>query len=156
MENTPDYISTLEQIIGMLNEESRLIDSGKIKQGQFVIAAMVFPDNALIRVGYITQIRKGVGQFGSDLVFMRKADGKLIVHENQGFWQITEDQEALARKVFVNLPESEDYSHGYSCPNGIREIGYIVETSKSTASTVKSNISITVKKGDSVENISFI
>lgn len=156
-------LQVLQKVISLIDVEngSRLlkcnwVELPEIKQGQFVIAAMIIPDNPLNRVGYITQIRKGVGQFGSDLVFMRLADGSLIVHENQGYWSLTKEQELLARSVFDDLPENEDYSFGYKCPQKIHEYGFIVDDSKSEATPVDGSFKITVTGRDSTEQKTFI
>ncbi|EOZ8645426.1 hypothetical protein ACQWTT_001177 [Acinetobacter baumannii] len=156
MNNEMQRVSILKQIISMLDKESRMVDSDCIQQGQFVIAALILPDNALWRVGYITQIRRKVGQFGSDKVFMRLADESLIVHENQAFWRMTSDQEALARQVFTQLPEKEDYSLGYNCTDKIHEVGFIIENSKSVPSPVENTVNLTISTKDSIEMISFI
>lgn len=83
------------------------------------------------QIGFCVQIRRKRGQFGSDMVFLRHTDGSLVTHENQGFFLMTAEQETLARPLFVELPEQEDYSHGYSCCNKVREVGFVIENSAS-------------------------
>ena len=38
------------------------------------------------KIGIVVQVRLECGAFGSDKVFIRHCDGKLIVHENQAFF----------------------------------------------------------------------
>jgi len=46
-----------------------------------VVAEMIFTDDDK-RIGRLVQIRKGVGAFGSDLLFLRMHDGSLMSFEN--------------------------------------------------------------------------
>lgn len=149
-------LKVLQDVLDMMNEDSRMVCSKNLIQGQIVSTGFILPNNPLSRVGYVTQVRKGVGQFGSDLVFLRLANGRLMTHENQGFFCLNEEQEALARSVFEDLPEDEDYSHGYTCVNKVHEIGFFIENSESTPTPITGNMSITVKHGDKTEHISFI
>lgn len=149
-------LQVLKDVLGMVNEDSVMVHTSNLVQGQMVSAGFVFPDNPLSRVGYVTQVRKGVAQFGSDLVFLRLANGRLITHENQGFWKLNEEQEALARSVFEKLPEDEDYTQGYTCVNKVHEIGFLIENSESIPSPNTSNLTLTVKHKDKIEHISFI
>lgn len=52
----------LKQVITLIDKDSRLIQPWNIKLGQFVIAFLVVPNDALKQVGYITQVRTGIGQ----------------------------------------------------------------------------------------------
>jgi hypothetical protein len=146
----------IQEVLAMINEDSRMVSPDKLHQGQLVATGFVMPNNPLSRVGYVTQIRKGVGQFGSDLVFLRLATGGLMTHENQGFWLLSEEQEALARSVFEDLPENEDYAHGYLCVNKVHEVGFIIEQSKSTPAPISGNLNITVKYGDQTDLIRIV
>lgn len=104
----------------------------KLTQGCMVVTGLQAGAREQERqLGFCVQIRKGRGQFSSDMVFLRHTDGKLITHENQGFFLMTPEQEALARPLFEDLPEDEDYSHGYLCCNKVQEVGFIVENSAS-------------------------
>jgi len=108
------------------------------EQGQFVVTGLNTERNEVKRIGYCVQIRKRRGQYGSDMVFLRHADGSLTTHENQSFIGVNDEQEALARSVFVHLPEEEDYSEGFSCCDKIREVGFIVQDSASRPSPAQS------------------
>ena len=48
-----------------------------------VVVEMVFAEDDK-RIGRLMQIRKGVGAFGSDLIFLRLHDGSLMTFENVG------------------------------------------------------------------------
>lgn len=125
--NELERLNVLKQVTNSIDPDkgSRLCVA--MEQGQFVIAAMVLPDNPMIRVGYVVQIREKAGQFGSKKVFMRLSDGTLITHENQAFWSVGSEQESLIRSVFATLPEDEDYSRGYSCQNKVHKVGFIIK-----------------------------
>jgi hypothetical protein len=57
-----------------------------------------------------------------------------VTHENQGFFLMTAEQELLARPLFEELKEDEDYSHGYLCCDKVQEVGFVVENSASVPS----------------------
>ncbi|MEX3983781.1 hypothetical protein AB4Y45_32885 [Paraburkholderia sp. EG287A] len=104
----------------------------KLTQGCMVVTGLQAGErNQERRLGFCVQIRKGRGQFRSDMVFLRHPDGRLVTHENQGFFLMTPEQEALARPLFEDLPEDEDFTHGYLCCNKVKEVGFIVENSAS-------------------------
>lgn len=83
-------------------------------------------------LGFCVQVRRGRGQFRSDMVFLRHPDGSLGAHENQSYYLMTPEQEALARPLFEHLPEDEDYCGGYSCSEKVHEVGFVIENSAST------------------------
>ncbi|EIX9725650.1 plasmid protein [Klebsiella pneumoniae] len=111
--------------------------------GQFVVAGYN-GGPAESRLGYCVQVRKKVGQFGSDIVFLRHASGTLTAHENNCYVAVTEEQEALARSVFKLLPDDEEPEKGYSDPAGVHETGFVIENSASKASTGGPSVAITV------------
>ncbi|HDH0371879.1 TPA: plasmid protein [Klebsiella variicola subsp. variicola] len=114
-----------------LNDFERMISYDSTpSQGQFVVTGPNFQGNHS-RVGYCVQIRKRVGQFGSDMVFLRHANGSLIVHENNCYCAMDSEQEELARAVFEVLPDDEDYELGYSDCAKVREVGFLIEKSQS-------------------------
>jgi hypothetical protein len=124
---------------------------------QFVTTGLQMGQNKLEKyIGYCVQIRKNCGQFGSDMVFLRHADGSLTTHENQCFYSMTEEQEALARTVFECLPEEEEPELGYKCCQKIHEVGFLIEKSE-TQPSPNTPFSITVTKGDgSIEKSVFL
>lgn len=118
----------------------------KMTQGCMVVTgAQVGTRDRERLLGYCVQIRKGRGQFGSDMVFLRHTDGSLVTHENQSFFLMTEEQELLAKPLFRELPEDEDYSHGYNCCNKVREVGFVIENSASVP-TPDTSFAITVTR----------
>ena len=100
--------------------------------------------NILDYIGYIVQIRVGVGAFGSEICFMRKLDGELITWENQGFLGLSENQSKIANVIFQELIEEEKRNKhiGYTI-NGLNpKTGFIIEKSQdekqnNSSSTIK-------------------
>lgn len=113
-----------------INYEAMINTSGHPGFGQFVVTGMSFQP-LIQRVGYCVQVRRGVGQFGSDMVFLRHADGSLCQHENNCYIALSPEEELLARKIFICLPEDESEDKTYGDVNGIRETGFIIECSVS-------------------------
>lgn len=99
-----------------------------VSLGQFVVTGPIYPRRAVhCQIGYCVQIRTGAGQFGSDVVFLRHADGILTTHENQSYTLVPDEHVHLAQNLFTMLPEDEDFSQGFACTEGIREYGFIIE-----------------------------
>ncbi|MBQ0600773.1 plasmid protein [Klebsiella oxytoca] len=116
--------------------------------GQFVVVGPNFgPIES--RLGYCVQVRKKVGQFGSDIVFLRHRDGNLTTHENNCYVAVSEQQERLARSVFKVLPDEEEPELGYRDPNGVHETGFVIENSASKAATGGHSVVITVRRSTS-------
>jgi hypothetical protein len=161
--NEEKRLSILQTIIDTIDLEkgSRILSSNfsegtQIKQGQFIFALHPFA-SVMLCVGYAVQVRKKAGSFNSDLILIRLANGSLQAWDNQAFFNMSKEQEMLARQVFVDLPENEDYSQGYSTHDKIREVGFLVEDSKSTPPpSSHPNVNITLKDGDTIQHISFI
>lgn len=157
-----ERLKAVEKIIDIrdLEKGSRLLSSNfetnsQIKQGQFVYALHPYADSMQC-VGFAVQIRKKVGSFGSDLILIRLADGRLQAWENQGFFSMHKEQERLARKVFKVIPEEEDYSTGYWYCKKNHEIGFIIENSKPIPPSPTQQLTMTIKEDDQITNISFI
>ncbi|KWU19154.1 hypothetical protein [Burkholderia cenocepacia] len=125
-----------EQILE-LREPANFKMSGKaLTQGQFVVTGMQQGERRVEKhIGFCVQVRVGRGQFGSDMVFLRHPDESLTTHENQSFYVMTAEQETLARQIFSQLPEDEDFTGGYRCCDKIHEVGFLVENSQSRPST---------------------
>ncbi|EKR4921489.1 plasmid protein [Escherichia coli] len=118
--------SELEKVVRINSFYKMISSSDHPSQGQFVVTGPnLIGDYG--RVGYCVQVRKGVGQFGSDAVLLRHADGALIVHENQCYYAMNAEQEALARTVFKALPEAEQYDLGYSDYAGVCKVGFLIK-----------------------------
>lgn len=132
-----DRAARIARIIGTCDPErfvSGLSETSirRLTEGCMVVTGLqAGRSNPERHIGFCVQIRRKRGQFGSDMVFLRHTDGSLVTHENQGFFLMTAEQEALARPLFVELPEQEDYSLGYSCCGKVREVGFVIENSAS-------------------------
>lgn len=136
----------IDRIVRMTDRRAMIGLSSHPAQGQFVVTGMQpWATTRLSMVGFCVQVRVGFGQFGSDMIFLRHADGSLTTHENQCFYALSEDQVALARRVFVMLPEDEDYGHGYRCANKVHEVGFVITGSRSPAAPVKAGMAIRVE-----------
>ncbi len=153
--DTAAVSTAIEKICGSVNENSYMgmfdVGGPYPKRGQFVIRGAHFGAPLLQRVGYVTQIRVGRGQFRSDMYFLRLADGSLITIENDIYLAMTEDQEAIARTVFTIVPEEEgfDENPAYRDCGGVEEKGFIVENSNSKPSPDTSfSIMLTTQKSN--------
>lgn len=69
-----------------------LFQAEEYKYGDLVIpfAAEILGISIEKQICRVVQIRKEIGQFGSDLFFVRHADGDLFVWENQHFYKVKE------------------------------------------------------------------
>ena len=143
---------TVSQILDMVDYYRPLDVAKNGKPGQFVVTGMQVGGGRISRIGYCVQVRKRCGQFGSDMVFLRHHDGGLTTHENQSFYVMTPEQEALARSIFEVLPEEEDYSEGFAV-QGIREIGFVIENSSTRATpNTPFTVTVTEKGSDGTEH----
>lgn len=114
------------------------------EKGMFLLAGPSFSSEVMNRVGYLIQVRKKCGQFGSDRIFLRLADGTIADWQNQAFFKLLPEDEALARSVFECQPDEEDESVGYWDADKVHEIGFIIENSTSTPMPVTDDLSITI------------
>lgn len=82
-------------------------------------------------IGYVVQVRKKAGAFGSDMVLLRHPDGTLKRHENQSYYRMDEYWLKNAKSLFpdgMTPDEYEDYSQAYTIGDGkYPEIGKIIE-----------------------------
>jgi len=137
---TPDMSDTIRQIVALTDYGLSLNFDDKPIEGQFVVTGPQMGGAPERRIGFCVQIRKGRGQFGSDMVFLRHPSGILVTHENQGYFAMTEEQERLARPLFDSLPEDEDYSQGYKCCQKVHEVGFVIVDSASQPSPVSTSM----------------
>lgn len=75
------------------NDKGKLLFKAEDYQyGELVIPCFAGALNVPIerQICRVVQIRKEIGQFGSDLFFVRHADGSLMVWENQSFFRVKE------------------------------------------------------------------
>lgn len=84
-------------------------------------------------VGYVVQVRRKAGAYGSDMVLLRHPDGTLMVHENQLFVRMSRDLRDRVISLFPEdlTPESEDYSKPYTLAGGkYPAIGRVIDPPK--------------------------
>lgn len=85
-------------------------------------------------IGYVVQVRKKAGAFGSDMVLLRHPDGTLMRHENQSYYRMDDFWLERAKALFpegMTPDEYEDYSVAYNLGNGeYPEVGKIIEPKK--------------------------
>lgn len=133
-------IATINKIVSGINSNSYIgmfdVGGPHPKQGEFLIRGTPFASNLIQRLGYVTQIRIGKGQFKSDMYFLRLADGSLITCENDCYIPMTGEQEAMARDIFKTLPEDEGFDSNpeYRDCNGVGERGFLVHNSETVPS----------------------
>jgi len=99
----------------------------KLSFGDFVLSGM--NTNGKQAFGYVTQIRMKCGAFGSDIYFVREANGNLGTHENQSFWKLTKDQANSLAPFFTHLPAeelAENPNLTYTVCGEYEESGFIV------------------------------
>lgn len=114
-----------------------LLDAGDYHYGEFVIPCRVKMFNIPVehQVCRVVQIRKEIGQFGSDLFFVRHADGILTVWENQSFHKVKPeyirkiqtvynrhdaieiDDDEPGKSIGYNYPGNEEYITGFIIPS---------------------------------------
>lgn len=102
-------------------------DSCKLKFGDFVISGLNTLGEQVI--GYVVQIRKKWGAFGSDMFFIREHDGSLLTHENQAFWKLTKTQMEMVKPYFKDTPCDElngNKDLEYTILNEQKASGFIV------------------------------
>lgn len=148
-ESRVDIISRIRKLVDHQRYRSGLLAGadGPLAERQMVVVGASRDPDPEQGIGYCVQVRLGRGQFGSDMVFLRHPDDRLVTHENQGFWVMTPAQEALARPLFATQPEDEDCSHGYKCCGGVHEKGFQVQDSVSSPTPDTAfGITVTVRK----------
>ena len=79
-------------------------------------------------IGYVVQVRKKAGDFGSDMVLLRHPDGTLMQHTNQAYFRMGDAWTKKAMTMFETTPDTEDYTKPYTLGNGMYpEAGAIIE-----------------------------
>lgn len=98
--------------------------SDDFKYGQFVRIGLIQgkPFDFDHCVGFLVQIRKKRGAYGSDQYIIRHSNGKLMTHSNQMFWKISDTLIEDIVKFFPHTPEEEF--------EGNEEIEYNIEGEK--------------------------
>lgn len=153
MTNLSDADRTIiHEVVMSIDREKQYIGTRIPEQGAFIAPALLRDPHIERFVGFCVQVRRKCGAFGSNQVFLRHADGSLVVHENQAFCRLTPAQVERLRPAYDpdSLPDVEDYSHGYEY-RGVTEVGYIIDHSATPASNV-APVRLTVRNanGDTV------
>ena len=82
-------------------------------------------------IGYVVQIRKKQGHFGSDIVLLRTLSGELVRWENQGFMIVPAKDWVELSGEFKELLDDEvahvEANGGYTLNKLHERFGYIVE-----------------------------
>jgi len=127
-----DRDTILANIVTNIDWSRMISHSSHPSFGQFVVTG---PNSlpASDRVGFCVQVRRKVGQFGSDMVILRHANGDLYIHENNFYIALTAEQEELARFLFTALPEDESDDREYGA-NGVLETGFVIDNSETKGS----------------------
>lgn len=115
--------------------------------GDYVITGMVM--GAGQQLGYLTQIRQKAGMCGSDKVFLRHPDGKLMTHENQCFWIIDPEWKPVLDLLFEIKPEDEKADNlelEYRCCDKVGAKGFIIKTGSVPKSKETLTFGVTIKK----------
>lgn len=141
-----------KQILGNL-DHSRFVpgfrdDSIKLQFGDFVISGInTLGDNV---IGYVVQIRRKWGAFGSDMFFIREYDGKLRTHENQSFWKLSDEQVKDVVPFFKDSPSDElkeNEELEYTILKEQKASGFIVTKEHAPERVDSCAIAITVTSG---------
>lgn len=154
---TEQDLAVVQRVIDTADRERTMIGAQRFpQQGQFVTTGFQMAPSIERYVGFCVQVRKGCGQFGSDMVFLRHPSGLLVTHENQAFFALSEEHEALVRGLYdpEDLPEAEDYSVGYRCVNKVHETGFLIERADTvTPATPATPVRLTVRGGASGDDL---
>jgi hypothetical protein len=86
-------------------------------------------------IGYVVQVRKDAGEFGSHMVLLRRPDGNLSSHSNQSYVELVDRLLGEAKKMFDEAhnteippaPENECYDEPFTINGEYPEMGKIVE-----------------------------
>ena len=77
----------------------------ELEFGEFIIGS--YNERGEYPIGFVVQVRKGCGAFGSDVVLLRENDGTLSSHSNQAFWRIPSYQVRVIKEYFEHLADEE-------------------------------------------------
>lgn len=109
--------------------------------------------------GYVIQVRRKAGAFGTDIVLIRHPDGSLCAHENQAYFYVEAHIKKLIKSLFPEdcTPDNEDYSKPYCLAYGeFPETGRIIEPKKRQTQTEGNAFKITTLHSDGSKTIEVI
>lgn len=76
--------------------------------------------------GRVLQVRLEAGEYGSDLVLIRHADGTLGSHENQCFFRVKDEFLPELKRMFKDSFEHDSTSVEYTICNKLPATGFII------------------------------
>ena len=116
-------------------DSSQFLGAMKYPQyGQFVFCGAIAGNiNCKAYLGYCVQVREKAGIFGSHQVFLRHCNGQLMVHENQGFFALSKQQQKVARKMFVMHIKDEKKYVPYTIKGKFPKTGFFVPARQDAA-----------------------
>lgn len=143
-----------KQILANLDHSRFVIGINKsaipIKFGDFVISGInTLGENV---IGYVVQIRRKWGAFGSDMFFIREHDGTLRTHENQSFWKLSDEQVKDVVPFFKDSPSDElkeNEELEYTILKEQKASGFIVTEDYAPERVDSCALAITVISGES-------
>jgi len=146
-----DFESIKEEIMRGVDHSNfiaGLYDTGTILEyGDYVLSGLCSDGSRAL--GYVVQVRKKWGAFGSDMFFIRDHRGGLATHENQSFWKLTERQTEAVKRFFKYMPNEELVDNPdifYSVKDNFREQGFIVEPDNAPERVDSFAIAMTISK----------
>ena len=117
-------------------------------------------DNPEKLIGYVVQVRKEAGAYGSHLVLMRHPNGDLIPHHNQSFFELDESLTENIKKFYptgMDYDSHEDHSQPYTLGGGeFPETGPIVEPNTQQLGNGNPCVMITTEKPDGSQIIEMV
>jgi len=155
----------LKKIIDSKDPEFGVGLSTHPEPGRYVITALQHGNHHGERgwsmyVGYVCQVRKKAGAFGTDLVLLRHPDGSLGRHENQFYYYVQEPWLSILRAMYqdgmaygeFDGPELE-YTLGGEYP----ETGAVIEPKEDGPPKDNTPLAkITIKKSDGSEDVHIV
>lgn len=82
--------------------------------------------NPQMYVGRLVQVRLEAGEYGSDLVLIRYADGTLGSHENQCFFRVKDEFLPELKEMFTESFEHDSTDVEYSICDRLPRKGFII------------------------------
>ncbi len=79
-----------------------------------------------VRFGYIIQIRKKSGVFGSDTILLREADGLLHSFSNVSFFSVAEEYLPLYEEELKASYDLDKEGYAYNIQGRNTAIGYVI------------------------------
>lgn len=125
------------------------------EHGDFLVPGphIVMDPNTDSRVGYVVQVRIGIGAFGSNMVLLRHPCGTLVPHENNAFYKVPEGiyTEFMIDQYDGEYEKEMNYTGPYTLSGGaFPETGAIIEKPADGYIPDESpRMDITIDSGDS-------